>query len=244
MAIELPGIVADFLGFIGINWPNVNEDHVREFGQHVADFATQLENTHRSGTDTVQQVGQAYQGESYQQLFATWGQMSETHMTALIDACHVLSTGLDIGADVIVGEKIAALTQLAILAAEFIADQAAAVATFGLAEAGMALIEEQGQLVIKFLEQEIENYIEGKIFEAAAGPLIEKVSEVVSGMVYQGTAAALGQHAGGSNADAPPLNIEPDQVLGLAKKLHEHGDEAESHGTEFHGRISVLTFSE
>ncbi|NUR03516.1 MAG: hypothetical protein HOY79_45475 [Streptomyces sp.] len=29
MAIELPGEVVSFLQFIGVNWPNINEDKVR-----------------------------------------------------------------------------------------------------------------------------------------------------------------------------------------------------------------------
>ena len=33
MAIELPEQVVSFLQFIGVNWPNINEDKVRELNQ-------------------------------------------------------------------------------------------------------------------------------------------------------------------------------------------------------------------
>ncbi|MEV0094290.1 hypothetical protein [Streptomyces sp. NPDC050738] len=42
MAIELPGEVVSFLQFIGVNWPTVNEDKVREFASHVREFGTKL----------------------------------------------------------------------------------------------------------------------------------------------------------------------------------------------------------
>jgi hypothetical protein len=61
MAIELPGPVADFLAFIGIDWPNVNEDKVREFGQHVAQFGQALQQTQQDASSTMQSLGQAYQ---------------------------------------------------------------------------------------------------------------------------------------------------------------------------------------
>ncbi|GAA2271354.1 hypothetical protein GCM10010430_66570 [Kitasatospora cystarginea] len=39
VAVELPCEVVSFLQFIGINWPTVNEDKVREFASHVREFA-------------------------------------------------------------------------------------------------------------------------------------------------------------------------------------------------------------
>ena len=109
MAIELPGPVADFLGFIGINWPNVNEDKVREFGQHVAQFGQCLQQTQQDASTTVQSLGQAYQGAGYEQLLATWGAKSDSHMSELITGCQLVSTAMDAGADVIVGMKVEAI---------------------------------------------------------------------------------------------------------------------------------------
>jgi len=39
LAIELPDAVVQFLQVIGINFPEVNEDHVRELGSHVRELA-------------------------------------------------------------------------------------------------------------------------------------------------------------------------------------------------------------
>jgi uncharacterized protein YukE len=234
VAIELPGAVADFLNFIGISWPNVNEDKVREFGQRVAQFAGDLQNTHQGATGTIQELGNAYQGQSYQQLFATWGRMSDAHMTELLDGCHVVSGAMDVAADVIVGMKLEAIGQLVALAAEFVADQAAAVATFGLAEAGLVLIEEEGQQLVRFLEQELLQYVEGQIINAAVAPLIGKVEQAVEGLVYKEVAAALGESGS--------FQINPDQVMSYAQTFRQQADSFGAQADNFTATAGAMDF--
>lgn len=80
MAIELPGAVVSFLQFIGVNWPQVNEDKVREFASHIKEFADNLDQTHQAASSTVQRIGEAYQGAGYEALLAKWEQLSRSHM--------------------------------------------------------------------------------------------------------------------------------------------------------------------
>lgn len=241
MAIELPGVVADFLGFIGIDWPNVNEDTVREFGRHVAQFGQSLQQTHQDATGTVQALGQAYQGAGYEQLLATWGAKSDSHMSDLIIGCEVVATAMDVGADVIVAMKVEAIAQLVVMAAEFLAAQAAAVETLGASEAVAALIEEEGQQLVKFLEQELLSYVENQIIDAAVGPLIDKVAQAVSGLVYQGVANALGVPAGGAGAGAS-VSISPSAVLAHAQQLEQHAATVSGHAAAFTSAAAGMSF--
>ena len=148
-------------------------------------------------------------------------------MTELLDGCHVVSDAMGVAADVIVGMKLEAIGQLAMLAAEFIADQAAAVATFGLAEAGLVLIEEEGQQLVRFLEQELLQYVEGQIINAAVGPLISKVEQAVEGLVYKEVAAALGESGS--------FQINPEQVTSYAQTFRQ---QAESFGAQADSFVS------
>jgi hypothetical protein len=241
MAIELPGPVADFLGFIGISWPNVNEDKVREFGEHVAQFANELRSTHEGAGGTLQQLGSAYEGEGYEQLLAAWGRMSSQHLDELLTACDVVSTAMGIAADVIIGMKLEAIGELIALAAQFVAAQAAAVATFGLAEASLVLIETEGRQIVRFLEQELVQYVEGKVLDAAVGPLVAVVERAVEGMVYRGVADALGVPAGGGAG--PGVRIEPDAVLSSAAQLRQHADRADAAGQRFVGVAGSVSFA-
>jgi uncharacterized protein YukE len=243
MAIELPGEVVSFLQFIGVNWPNVNEDKVREFATHVRDFADSVDGTHQDATNTIKQLGAAYQGASYDALLSKWAQMSGSHMTELVQACHTVATALDAAADVIVGMKVEAIAELVALAASFVADQAAAIATFGLAEAAEALIVEAAEKLVDFLEQQLEQYIIGEVIEAAIGPLVATVGKAVSGLVYQAAESALGVSAdGAAGSVGEGFSVEPDQLHAHAALMHNHAQAIASHADAFRTKLAGVSF--
>ena len=239
MAIELPGVVADFLGFLGITWPSINEDKVREFGQHAAEFAQELQANHQGATSTVQQLGQSYQGDSYEALLSKWGEMSQSHMDELVTGCQLVSAACDVGYGVIVGMKVEALTQLAIMAAEWIAAQAAAVETLGASEAIAAAIEVAGRQLMKFLEQELLNYVTGQIIDAAFEPLIQKVEAAVQGLVYKSVEGALGVSGTGSGGS---VSIQPAQAKSLAAQIGDYGDSLLATAQKFGATVDGMSF--
>ncbi|GAA5014626.1 WXG100 family type VII secretion target [Kitasatospora paranensis] len=240
MAIELPGEVVSFLQLIGINWPTVNEDKVREFASHVREFAQNVESAHQDSTNTIQRLGRAYEGASYEALLAKWTSVSDQHFDELVKACHVVADALDVAADVIVGMKVETIGELIALAAAFIADQAAAVATFGAAEAAVVLIEEAAKRLINYLEQQLEQYIIGQVVEAAIGPLIDTVANAVSGMVFQAAESTLGVSGGGGGGSG--FRIEPDALDEHARVMHDHADTVAGHAQLFQSKIAGVSF--
>ncbi|MCP2313276.1 WXG100-like domain-containing protein [Kitasatospora paracochleata] len=239
MAIELPGEVVEFLSFIGINWPTVNEDSVREFASHVREFAQNVESAHQESTATVHQLGQAYEGASYEALLAKWASVSEQHLTQLVQACHVVADALDVAADVIVAMKVETIGELIGLAAAFVADQAAAVATFGAAEAAVILIEETAKRLINYLEQQLEQYIIAQVVEAAIEPLIDTVANAVSGLVFQAAESALGVSGGGGGTG---FRIDPDALDDHARMMHDHAETVAGHAQAFQSKIAGVSF--
>ncbi|MFF0624188.1 WXG100 family type VII secretion target [Streptomyces sp. NPDC004296] len=244
MAIELPDEVVTFLQFIGVNWPSVNEDKVREFASHVREFAQKLDETHKDSTSTVHQLAEVYQGASYEALLAKWGQLSSSHMTELVNACHTVATALDIAADTIVAMKVEAIGELIVLAITFVADQAAAVATLGIAEAAEALVIAAGKKLIKFLEDQLEQYIIGQVIEAAINPLVEVVGKAVSGMVFQAAESALGVSAGGRGGGGAgeSFSIHPEELHKRAEVLRGHARTVASHAAEFETKAAGVSF--
>jgi uncharacterized protein YukE len=237
MAIELPGPVVDFLSVLGINWPNVDEDKVREFATHVRDFASNLESTHQAATSTIQQMQESYQGSSYEQLVAAWSQMSSTHMQDLQTGATVVADALDVAADAIVGLKTAAIAELIVMAATFVADQAAAVLTFGIAEAAEAAIIAAGKKVVEFLEQEIIGQIMGQVIGAAVVPLEGLVEKAVNGLTY----AAVGNLTGGGVGEK--FMIDPAGLQQHVAALQQHSDTIAQHADTFSANVSNLDFS-
>ncbi|GGR02010.1 WXG100-like domain-containing protein [Kitasatospora griseola] len=241
MAIELPSEVVEFLSFIGINWPTVNEDKVREFGAHVREFAQNVDSVHQQSTSTVQQLGQAYQGASYEALLAKWASLSDSHLNELVQACHVVADALDIAADVIVAMKVETIGELVVLAAAFIADQAAAVATLGAAEAAVILIEEAAKRLINYLEQQLEQYIIAQVVEAAIGPLVDTVANAVQGLVFQAAESVLGVSADGGGGGSG-FQIDPDALEEHARMMHDQADAVAGHAQMFQSKIAGVSF--
>ncbi|MER6398066.1 MULTISPECIES: WXG100 family type VII secretion target [unclassified Kitasatospora] len=240
MAIELPSEVATLLDFIGIHWPSVNEDKVREFGEHVKEFAKGLEDLHADSTATVHQLGGAYEGASYEALIAKWALMSDKHFNEVVQAAHVVAKALDTAADVIVAMKLEALGELIVLAASFVAAQAAAVATFGLAEAGVIAIQQAGRKLMSYLAHQLEDHIVSEVIEAAITPLVEIVSGAVAGLVFEAAEAAL---SGGGGSGGTQFKINPDAVEAHAKALHEQAEKVAQHAQVFSSRVAGVSFA-
>jgi uncharacterized protein YukE len=241
MALDPPSEVVTFLNVIGVGWPLVNEDTVRDFAGHVRTFASNIENTHQAATATITDMGQAYQGASYDALVAKWAEMSSTHMTALIDGCNVLAEALDVAADYIVQMKMEAIAELVGMAISFVADQAASVFTLGLAEAAEALIIEAGEKVVEFLKQELVQYIISQVVEAAVKPLMAVVEKAVNGFGFQATESILGV-TGDSGSLGPTFGIDPDALTGHAATMRGHAQTVAGHAATFKADTAGMDF--
>lgn len=241
MSIELPGPVVDFLSFIGVNWPQVNEDAVREFAGHVRDFASQVQDTHSAATSTIQQMGSAYTGASYEKLVETWAHMSSSHMQELHEGAIVVATALDVAADAIVAMKGEAIAQLVVMAASFVADQAAAVVTFGIAEAAEAAIIAAAKEVVKFLEDQLVQHIMGEVIGKAVEPLEAIVEKAVSGLTFEAAGALLGSGSGGGVGAS--FSMIPDEIRRHALALEGHADTIAGHAQDFASKAGSVSFA-
>lgn len=235
MAIELPGPVADMLNFLGIPWINVNEDKVREFAKEVRAFAQNVSDAHGDAATTLNRLGSGYQGAAYEALMRMWGGKSTSHVHELVDACHVLATALDGGAEAIEVQKDVALGILVVQAVTFVADQAAAVGTAGVAEAALVPIEMAVRKAIQFAEREIEQYFIGQITNAALQPLTEKIEKMVVGLVIP--------EGGGPGEKGDGFHVDHEHLDTHAQLMHNHADKVSGHVTNFASKLDAMDFS-
>jgi hypothetical protein len=233
MAIDdLPTPVVTFLNVIGVEWPYINEDSLISFGNLVSEFGQAVEETHKDATATITQLGAAYKGAAYTQLHNRWTQMSASHVNDLVEACQVVSAACKAAAAYIVVQKGEAIAELIGLAAAFIAAQAAAIETFGLSEAGAALADEAAQRLIESLEQDLEQYLVGKLAGEALKPLIAKVEAAMAGL----------QWPGGSGSGSIEASFEADTAAMMTHSgtLHTHADTIAGHTQSFAAKAATI----
>lgn len=235
MAIDdLPSPVVNFLNVIGVPWPYIDEDMVSQFATLTRQFAQAVQNTHDEATQAIAGIAAAHQGSSTQLMNSKWGNMSEQHVQELVAGCNVLADALDVGAGYIVAQKIEAIATLIGLAAAFIADQAAAIVTFGLSEAAIPVLIELAENLVKSLVMDLEQYIIGKVIEAAAKPLFAKVQDALSGLDWS--------NATGSSDSSTGLSLDPAAVRTQTAALRTHADTMRSHGQTFQQGAQELNF--
>jgi hypothetical protein len=227
--------VVTFLNVLGIPWPYLNEDEIRSFASMVRQFGQAVEQTHRDASQAISFVSQSYQGSSTRVLQSGWAHLSSQHVDEIVAGCGILADALEVGADWVVAQKVEAVIELGVMAATFVADQAAAVATFGLAEAAVPLIIEAGKKLLETLKQQIIQYITSEIIETAAKPLFAKIEQALSGLDWSHAPAGDGGLGSGFSLDA-------DLAVQHIDTLRRHGETMRGHALTLRSGLAGLSF--
>jgi hypothetical protein len=235
MAIDdLPLPVVNLLNVIGVPWPYLDEDTLQAFASITRDFATAVQTTHDEATQTVKNIATAYRGSATDAMTSGWAKLSARHVDELLTACHVLADALDVAAGYVMAQKAEAIVILIDMAAAFIADQAAAVATFGIAEAAAPLIIVGAEKLVQSLAADLEQYILAKVVEGAAKPLLAKIEDAVGGLDWSKS---------GAQADpADQFSIDPAAVAQHVAVLRQQAAQIGQHGTQFAAKVRALNF--
>jgi hypothetical protein len=235
MAIDdLPLPVVNLLNVIGVPWPYIDEQTVWDFASLVREFRQAVITTHQDATRSLQRIAEEHEGASTQVMLSGWANLSATHVDEISDTCTVLADALDAAAGYIVAQKVAAIADLAELAAAFFADQAAAFVTFGASEAAVPLIEAAAQKLVKSLEMDLQQYIAGMVIEAALKPLLAKIKSALSGLDWSQSGGKAGPSAG--------VSVNPAAVYAQASMLRSQGDALRAEASDLAGQIRGLKF--
>lgn len=231
--------MAAFLNFVGVPYPDINEDQVRELAGHVRTFADEVAGTHDAATGAITEMGSVYQGQSYRALVASWASLSSSHMEKLDELCRAVARALEIAAEVITVVKVAVLTELAVLAATYTAAMAATVVTSGASLALSQSISLAARRLIKAMEEMLIGYIVAEVLGKAIEPLEDAVADMISGVVYNTAADLLGVDPGKKDV----VYIDPDEVRRYAQVLDDHADDIMKHAEKFANGVAALDFT-
>lgn len=238
MSINLPHWLAEVVNILGFNWPEIDEDQLRDAAKGLRRYADSCQSSHDVTHGVVTGgLQETYAAQSYTALAEVWGSRTQGHMKTLIEGCRVLAGALDAAAIGVEAMKDECIIQLGIATAELIGDQAAAVVTLGLSEAAaVAEIELQNKLldgILKRFEQEVV----GILVDKTIGPLREQIEHAVSQLLLEEVAhIAVG---------APPPGLKLDTVMmrSHAGTIKQQAEANLTHGHSFYSEVGGLTFT-
>ncbi|MFI5530787.1 hypothetical protein ACIA8O_19820 [Kitasatospora sp. NPDC051853] len=252
MAIELPGELVWVADVLGLHWPEVDEDRVREFAGRVRQFAAELDGGHQAATATVRGMAECYEAGSYRVLAERWRSMTVEHLDELVAVCGVVATTIELAADAVVVAKTTVIAQLTLAALEFAAATAATAATLGAAAAAEAALVEATRRVVDGILRELEERIVAELVAQAVEPLERVVEGVLTGLTFLGAGAAAGPGAGAGSAGvgaagaggagAGGFRVVPGELLRHAELLHEQAAQVAFHVRSFEAVAAGVSF--
>ncbi|WP_433206412.1 hypothetical protein ACQP1G_19865 [Nocardia sp. CA-107356] len=240
MAIEIPHEVATFLNYVGVPYPDVNEDHVHALADHVRVFSSNVQRTYESASTAIEDLGSVYSGYSYEQLVTAWARMGPDHMSVLDAACIVVGSALDAVADVIEAVKIAVLAELAGLAVGYFALIGAAIATGGIATVMERAVVTAAHKLCEAMQQMLVDYIISEVAEKTVALLEHTIERLVHAAAD--AAASTFQVPLPSGANVSSLRINSDAVRRYSKLFDQYADNILKCSQDFADNASRLDF--
>ncbi|MFC9237176.1 hypothetical protein ACFTZK_12055 [Streptomyces decoyicus] len=170
-AIMLPKEVDWVLDLLGFQWPDVDEDKMRDAAEAWSDFAAAVRRSQQQGGTAANTVRGANSGEAVEAFGNAWRKVGDGYLDDAAEAAEVLAMVLQVVATIVMIMKIAVIVQLIALAVEFAMAQAAAPVTLGASEAGAAAATATTRVVVRRILTEAKT----KIFQAVKEALEKKV---------------------------------------------------------------------
>lgn len=223
MAIDdLPLPVVNLLNLIGVPWPYIDEDVVRQLASFTRQFGSAVQTTHEDAGRQVAGIASAYTSASSDKMNDGWTRLSTRHVQEITEGCAVLASALDVAADYIIAAKAAAVAQLLALAGEVGLDVVAGIFTGGLADALLPEIEAAADKVVQSLIMDLEQTLLAKVISAALKPLMTKVEAALSGLDWSQSGAVSGGQGAGLEFDAPTARAHAQALATYAQDMRSH----------------------
>jgi hypothetical protein len=187
VSLVLPDALTWVLDIVGVDWPNVDEDQLRSAADELRQMSQELGSDTDDAKSQIEQMLQSNSAESLQ-LFEDLPQVAQ--------GMNVVAGALDAGAVIVVGMKVAAIAQLAILAAEIISDQIEAAFTFGASEALIPVQTIATREIMQTIEKKVIDQLEQQLIGAIEQPVIDALTNVAEDLGSQLLSDATGQSSG------------------------------------------------
>ncbi|NLU71303.1 type IV secretion protein Rhs [Streptomyces sp. HNM0575] len=204
MGYVLPGWLDEILDFIGINWPNVDEDDYREMADAMREFAEKFEGHGGEAHAAVNRILASSEGYAVDALKEHWGKVKGSHLDKVPEVSRLFATACDVVADIVYGMKVKAEIELGAMAASIGISIGLSVVTGGLSAligaAETAAMRELIRRIIKEAEEEIVSRLMAEVTEPVTGKLEKMTEDMILDLADDAIHLPPGEGGGGGDA--------------------------------------------
>ncbi|MFI7098128.1 hypothetical protein ACIBK8_02015 [Streptomyces sp. NPDC050161] len=230
--IMLPVEVDWVLDLLGFQWPNVDEDKMRDAAEAWSSFAAAVRQYQQQGATAANAVQGANSGEAIEAFGDKWKKLSDGHLDDAADAAEVLAMVLQVAATIVMVMKIAVIVQLFALLVELAMAQAAAPVTLGASEAGAAAATATTRVVVRRIISEAKTKIIQAVREALEKKVVKSASELLKDLgkdIGKDMLKGAGQNVASQGIQSyfGAKEFRPDEVLKAGAKPLVAFDEKE-----------------
>ncbi|MEU5974031.1 DUF6531 domain-containing protein [Streptomyces sp. NPDC047315] len=226
MGYTIPEGVDTMLDIVGVGWPNVDEDAYRDMADALREFADDADDDAGAAHGHVQRLLSTGQSESLTALDAHWKKVQGKNKD-LAGAARIIAGALDRVADIIVARKIAAVAELADLAATVGISLAAAPFTFGLTTLLAGGKIAATRIAFKKILKEMAEAAVAEITATLTQPAVAALESIVTDLAIQTAMEVTGADGstqinsagGGGSGPGGKLGIDHDEHGNTGSKL-------------------------
>jgi len=191
MGYTIPGWLDEVLDFIGIKFPNVDEDDYREMATAMREFAEKFEGHGGDAHLAFARVLSSSEGWAVDAMEKHWGQVKAGHLEKLPELARLFADACDVLADIVFGMKTKAEAELAVMAGSVGLSIGLAWVTGGLsAVLGAAEITAMRQVVKRIVDEAVDRIVD-EVIAQLTEPVNAKLEAMVEDMVLDLTESAF-----------------------------------------------------
>ena len=183
MGYTIPGWLDEVLDFIGINFPNVDEDDYREMADTMREFAEKFEGHGADAHKAFSRILSSSEGWAVDAMEKHWNQVKASHLEKLPDLARLFADACDALAEIIFWMKTKAEAELAVMAGSVGLSIGLAWVTGGLsAVLGAAEIAAMRQAVRRIIDEAVDRIVD-EVIAKLTEPVNAKLESMVEDMV-------------------------------------------------------------
>ncbi|QOR70503.1 hypothetical protein IM660_18245 [Ruania alkalisoli] len=233
MGMTIPGELDYVLDLLGYEWPNLDEDAIREAAVLMRGLRDDLQGTLDDLDNTINvELAEAFTSKTATAYIDAWTDNRTQNMDQMLDLMPTVADGIDIFADAVLALKVKVIAELTITAAQIAAAAASAVVTLGASVAANAAIIAARKKALDIATDLAMEQLLGQILTL----VIEPLTDTAAGLAEAVVAAPITS----SGSETSSFDASYDLMEQLAQAIDDCGVEQEERIDTFISQVMGL----